>query len=522
MEKEQKKFSVSVIVHLTDTLPYDMKGFANVLNSVVNQSTLPAELIVIDERKAEKSQFEIGSVPTTVIRGNFQNQSEKLNRAIKKCTSNYVLYIDNSVSEIRLKRSYIDTAMLIVEKYPALGMLYADYDLLKDETRQEIRLLKHHAGRLRDNQDFGKVFFFSKEALKSVKLFDESLTYRSLFDIRLKLSEKFEIVHVANKVAGSLYEVVAEGKAHNVFDYLLAGKAVNQEAEAVLTRHLQRIGAYLKPGKGYHKRPESSKDAKFIVSVIIPVNRRPEFIETALSTVFKQTIQDIEVIVIVNGGENDPTIQEVRKYMPDGSLYDETKPPVRLVVADINNIGLSLDFGVKIAHGKYYVQLDSDDRLKPDAVEKIMKVYQSDEKIGMVIGSYEVWEKKPTGEFIRMEQIPVVTHDEWTEENGRNNLLHINGAGAPRSIPIQIIKEMGYFGINDEPYARNYGEDYDLVMKISEKYRIGRVWDPIYEVVRHSGGTDHSIDQQTIDRNDEAKDYMRLIAIGRRQKMNTK
>ncbi|MFA4839732.1 MAG: glycosyltransferase family A protein, partial [Candidatus Neomarinimicrobiota bacterium] len=180
MEKEQKKFSVSVIVHLTDTLPYDMKGFANVLNSVVNQSTLPAELIVIDERKAEKSQFEIGSVPTTVIRGNFQNQSEKLNRAIKKCTSNYVLYIDNSVSEIRLKRSYIDTAMLIVEKYPALGMLYADYDLLKDETRQEIRLLKHHAGRLRDNQDFGKVFFFSKEALKSVKLFDESLTYRSL------------------------------------------------------------------------------------------------------------------------------------------------------------------------------------------------------------------------------------------------------------------------------------------------------------------------------------------------------
>ena len=79
---------------------------------------------------------------------------------------------------------------------------------------------------------------------------------------------------------------------------------------------------------------------------------------------------------------------------------------------------------------------------------------------------------------------------------------------------------MGYFGMNDEPFACNYGEDYDLVLKISEQYRIGRVWQPIYEVVRHTGGTDHSIDQNTIDRNDEAKDYMRLKAVHRRRKIN--
>ena len=83
-----------------------------------------------------------------------------------------------------------------------------------------------------------------------------------------------------------------------------------------------------------------------------------------------------------------------------------------------------------------------------------------------------------------------------------------------------LFKEIGYFGINDEPFARNYGEDYEMVLKISEKYRIGRVWDPIYDVVRHSGGTDHSIDQSTIDRNDEAKDFMREQAIQRRIKMN--
>jgi hypothetical protein len=131
-----------------------------------------------------------------------------------------------------------------------------------------------------------------------------------------------------------------------------------------------------------------------------------------------------------------------------------------------------------------------------------------------------VWEKLDSGKIIRDENIPVITHSEWTEKNGRNNLLRINGAGAPRAIPIQIIKNIGYFDMNENPFARNYGEDYDMVLRISEKYKIGRIYDPIYEVIRHSGGTDHSIDQNTINRNDEAKDWMRKAAILRRQVMN--
>ena len=78
----------------------------------------------------------------------------------------------------------------------------------------------------------------------------------------------------------------------------------------------------------------------------------------------------------------------------------------------------------------------------------------------------------------------------------------------------------GWFGVNDTNSCRNYGEDYDLVLRISERYTIGRVWDPIYEVIRHSGGTDHAIDQATIDRNDAAKDHMRLEALHRRRVIN--
>ena len=75
---------------------------------------------------------------------------------------------------------------------------------------------------------------------------------------------------------------------------------------------------------------------------------------------------------------------------------------------------------------------------------------------------------------------------------------------------IKLIRELGGFGLNDAAQSQ-LRRDYDLV-RLSEHYAIGRVWEPIYEVIRHSGGTDHAIDQATIDRNDEAKDHMRLEA----------
>ena len=300
---------------------------------------------------------------------------------------------------------------------------------------------------------------------------------------------------------------------------MLAGKESQLEAEQILAKHLKRIKAYLEPGVHYSKRPQADPRSTLKASVIIPVNKRPVFICEAIESVQAQTIKDVEVIVVVNGGDEDPTINAVKQYLPGGEKYDSSKPTVQLLVHDINSLGLCFNSGARAARGQYYVQLDSDDRLKPDAIKKILEVYNSDSKIGMVIGSYEVWEKDDKGNITRMEDLPVVTHDEWTEENGRNNLLRINGAGAPRSIPIALIKEIG-FSMNEEPYARNYGEDYGMVLKISEKHRIGRVWDAIYEVVRHAGGTDHSIDQNTIDRNDEAKDHTRKESILRRIELN--
>ena len=515
---------ISIIMIYNDKLVYDDKSFNKTIQSLIHQNYENWELIIVEERR-EKSNYpdiskheKIQHVPVT-----FQNRANSINQALKKCTGDYVIIVDNEQSLITFRLSTLEIFLRVAERNNNTGMVYGDYRLIEsDANEKDIHLLDYHEGRLRDNLDFGAVLLFPRKVLDEIGGLNEKYHAAFMYDLRLRISETYGIVHIAAKQNGHLYNTQASAKEFNVFDYLLAGKDVQLEMEDAVTEHLKRIDAYLAPGKNFHIVTYSDDEEKIfekcIASIVIPVFNREEFIGTAIESVQSQTRLDVEVLVVVNGGKDDPTIKGVKPYLPGGEKYDQTKPPVTLIIEDINNIGHCLNKGLRQAKGKYYVQLDSDDRLKPDAVEKLITVFDSDDRIGMVIGSYEVWQKNDaTSEITRMEEIPVVTHDEWTEENGRNNLLRINGAGAPRSGHIKIMLQLGGFDMNDSDQCRNYGEDYDLVLRMSEQYKIGRVWEPIYDVIRHSGGTDHNINQATIDRNDNAKDFMRLKAIKRRK-----
>lgn len=516
---------------LSDRLPYDLAAFQECLAAASAQDHVPAEVIIVDDRGpwARPDFLPRAIARPEIIRhlpGHYANRAAMYNAALKAATGEFLLTVFNGRAQVLLRRSAVGAMVMAATRGEAAGMVYADYDLIDaDGTPTEIHLLDWHEGRLRDTTDFGWAMLYSTAALRELGGFNEKYAAADTYDLRLRITEKHRIAHIASRFGGSLYSVAASAKAHNVFDYLLAGKSTQLEMEEALTEHLKRTGAYLAPGANTRAVEYGAGDeqrfADYIASVVIPVNHRPEFIGRAIQSVQRQTVGNVEVIVVVNGGNQDPTGEAVRRYMKGGECYDPAAPPVNLIVLDVNNIGLCLNVGIAAARGKYYVQLDSDDRLKPDAVEKLLEVLASDPTVGMVIGSYEVWGlDEQTGEIVRNEDIPVVRHDEWTADNGRNNLLRINGAGAPRAAHIKVVRELGWFGVNDEPSCRNYGEDYDLVLRISEHYTIGRVWEPIYEVIRHSGGTDHSIDQETIERNDEAKDHLRLQALRRRRMIN--
>ena len=529
---------VSIGMVFTDKLPYDRAAFQAGLQAALAQDHAPAEVLVVDGRgPAAQPDFLPAGVDASRVRhvpGTYANRAAMYNAALRSATGDLLLLLYNEPAQVVLRRSAVRTMVMAATRVdravggPEIGFVYADYErIAPNGQRKDVHLLDWHAGRLRDTVDFGSAILYRTAALREVGGFDERYHAADLYDLRLKLTEKYAPAHIANRYAGALYTVTAPARVHNVFDYLLAGKSTQLEMERALTEHLKRSGAHFARGTGVqpvrYVPGDEKRFAECIASVVTPVNNRPGFIGRAIESVQAQTVRQVEMIVVVNGGESDPTAAEVRRYMPGGDRHRADAPPVRLIVVDVNNLGLCLNSGIAAARGKYYVQLDSDDRLKPDAVAKLLAVFDSDSTIGMVVGSYEVWTlDEATQTLRRNEEIPVVTHDEWTADNGRNNLLRINGAGAPRSAHIQVIRDAGWFGPNDTPGSRNYGEDYDLVLRISERHTIGRVWDPIYEVIRHAGGTDHAIDQATIDRNDSAKDQMRLEALHRRRELNHK
>lgn len=520
----------SAVLAVMDELPYPVEGLVNCVKSILDQDFVTSEVIIADgSRKKIGESVKKALAPSQqagvkVVTGKFASRAATFNAGFKKAAGDFVLVMKSDSMAITLKKSALSVAMMAFERHgKQMGMLYTDYERVQpDGAKAEVKLLDYHIARLRDMSDFGPLYIVRKDILAKLKGLNEKYKFADWYDLRLRVSAKWKVVHLGSKVRGGLCTVFVQATAHNVFDYLLASKESQLEMEDACTQFLKSIGAYLAPGVNYrpvkYSKDEDAKFKKVIATVVIPVYQRPGFIRDAIDSVQRQTVKNIEVIVVVNGGNEDPTVDAVKDYMKGGARYDASKPDVRLIVTDVNNIGYCLNLGCQQARGKYYVQLDSDDQLTDDCVEKILKVYEEDAKIGIVVGSYEVWKKDAaTGAITCMSEIPVVTHDEWTEENGRNNLLRINGAGAPRSAPIKVIADVGWFGINDEPFSRNYGEDYGLVNRIIEKYRMGRVWDPIYKVIRHSGGTDHSIDPVTIDRNDEAKDFMRLESIHRRQ-----
>ncbi|MHC4089990.1 MAG: glycosyltransferase family 2 protein [Planctomycetota bacterium] len=532
MPSSFRDLRVSIALVLSDRLPYDRAAFGRCLEAALSQDHPSVEVIVVDDRGPRAAPDFVppafaGGHAIRHLPGRYRNRAATYNAAIEAASGAFFLAVFNDQAPVVLRRSAVQTMVMAAARHEPVGMVYADYEVIDSAgCGKEIHLLDWHEGRLRDSTDFGRAILYSTDALRELgAAFNEKYTAADVYDLRLRIAEKYRPVHVASRFAGALYTVAAPPQGHNVFEYLLAEREAQREMEEALTEHLRRTGAYLAPGRNV-RRVEYEADqergfADCIASVVIPVNNRPEFIGQAIESVRRQTVPNVEVIVVVNGGDQDPTAEAVRRYMSGGDCHDPQAPQIRLIVLDVNNIGLCLNTGIAAARGKYYVQLDSDDRLQPDAVEKLLEVFDSDPTVGMVIGSYEVWQlDEKTSQVVRHDEIPVVTHDEWTVDNGRNNLLRINGAGAPRAAHIKVIREVGWFGVNDDPSCRNYGEDYDLVLRISERYAIGRVWEPIYEVIRHSGGTDHSIDQATIARNDEAKDRMRLEALRRRRLIN--
>lgn len=389
---------------------------------------------------------------------------------------------------------------------PQCSMVYADhYKTIKGE-RTPHPVIDYQLGSVRDDFDFGSLLMFRTDYLKrAINEIEAEKEYQhsALYALRLALSRYGELTHIREYLYTET-EIDLRKSGEKQFDYVdPRNRQVQIEREEVFTQHLKKIGAYLKPGMMTVdlKEGEFSHEA----SIIIPVRNRARTINDAIRSVLEQETSFPFNLIIIDNHSTDGTSEIIEQYKNDNRVIH--------LIPERTDLGIGGCWNLGINHpqcGRFAIQLDSDDLYStPHTVQTIIDKFYK-EQCAMVIGSYRMTD-------FTLQTLPpgVIDHKEWTDENGHNNALRINGLGAPRAFFTPLLRKI-------RVPNTSYGEDYALGLAFSRQYRIGRIYDVLYLCRRWEGNSDAALSIEKINQNNNYKDSLRTLEIKLRQAMNKK
>ena len=431
----------------------------------------------------------------TVLDGISLRETETL-RSLADAISGKFVLIYSKDTPLEMGMFALDRIISIAEDTGA-DMLYADhYELVTDAEDREVRrkhpLIACQKGALRDDFDFGSVLVFRTTSFRrAVRAMEQDWQWGALYDLRLRMKN---IVHI-NEYLYTEIETDTRKSGEKQFDYVdPKNRAVQIEMEKICTGHLKRIGAWLEPVfKNPDLREFGQQEFPVTASVVIPVFNRIKTVKDAVESALSQECDFPFNVIVVDNHSTDGTTALLEEL----AARDERLLHVVPVKHDLCIGGC---WNLAVHHemcGEYAVQLDSDDVYSgPDTLRKIVDAFR-EQKCAMVVGTYQMTD-------FNMNPIPpgVIDHKEWTEDNGRNNALRINGLGAPRAFWTPLLRTIN---LPDT----SYGEDYALGLRISREYRIGRIYDVLYCCRRWDGNSDAALDIERVNANNLYKDRIR-------------
>lgn len=382
------------------------------------------------------------------------------------------------------------------------AMAYADHFASIDGKTSEQPVIPFQKGALRDDFDFGGVQLYRTDILKAcASEMDVEYSFAGLYDLRLRASRKGPLVHAGEFL---YYEVETDTRksGEKLFDYVdPRNRAVQVEMEQACTEHLKAVGGYLTP-QFKDVDLKSGGDFRYEASVVIPCRNRTRTIGDAIRSALSQKTDFPFNVIVVDDNSTDGTVEVIKSFDDKRLVYIAQDPSYHAIGGNWNAAVHHPDCG------RFAIQLDSDDVYSgPDTLQKFVDAFRR-ENCAMVIGTYRLTD-------FDLNEIPpgVIDHREWTEENGRNNALRINGLGAPRGFLTPLLREINF------PTVK-YGEDYAVALRISRTYRIGRIWDVLYDCRRWGGNSDAALPVEKANANNYYKDSLRTLELEARIALN--
>lgn len=379
-------------------------------------------------------------------------------------------------------------------------MVYADHYKMVEGKMEKHPVIDYQSGSLRDDFDFGSLWCIKAQALADyiAQSDREEYQFAALYDLRLYLSRVGEIFHL-NEFLYSEAELDTRKSGEKQFDYVNPrNREVQIEMEKACTQHLGKVGALI--DTTFYRQPDfGEQDFEYEASVIIPVFNREKTVADAVKSALGQKANFKFNVIVVNNHSTDRT----------GEILDELKADNLIqIVPERTDLGIGGCWNEAINSsfcGKFAVQLDSDDLYSsPKTLQKIVDAFYK-QKAAMIIGSYRMCD-------FNLNTLPpgLIDHKEWTDENGCNNALRINGLGAPRAFFTPLVRQIQFPNTS-------YGEDYALGLAFSRRYRIGRIYDELYLCRRWGGNSDAALSVEKVNANNLYKDRLRTMELKARQ-----
>ncbi len=431
-----------------------------------------------------------------------------MNEAASRAKSGLLLFLPADLAG--LADGWEQALSSAARKHDNGKLFYGDY-FWRDSNGDALQTVRKDLGDITEREDWGPAWAVRTEWLLSNSGLDETHHKAAFYDLLLKSWGDNTRVHIGNALAvvpapqSDAAEQAKKSKlfypgrgALGGFSYLFMDKETEHHTEQVFYNFLKRENAWLDGERTATPAFPASAGEDVRVSVVTPVYNRAKFIGKAIESVQSADISNWEY-VIVDNGSTDNTRDVVREYMAKDSR-------IHLIENDRNIISVSLNLGVRAAKGRYIAQLDSDDEHLPHTLRTMAEHLDENPTWGLAISYYELMDVD--GKVLP--DFGIIKHEQYN----RNNILRRDGAGALRCWHRSVILEFGGF---DEGELGHYGEDYDLVLKCSEKYEVGRVHHVCYRYRRHDDNTDVLRSSEMKIRN---KTVARLRALERRRKLN--
>lgn len=384
--------------------------------------------------------------------------------------------------------------MLAVAQDTDASMLYADFRSVKERCA----CIDYQMGSLRDDFDFGPVVLLRVESLQQALTNQQDWVYcrfAAWYQLRLQCYGVKLPFHL-NEYLYTFIPVQNDNASQ--FDYVNPrNREVQVEYEQVLTQWMKQRGCLIDNERLLPATPIENSENRPVASVVIPVYNRVRTILDAVRSALSQKTSFSFNILVVDNHSTDGTTEALEQLA-------QSEPRLVHIVPEENTLLIGGCWNKAVNHdqcGHFVVQLDSDDIYSRTDTLQLMVDAFAQQNCMAVVGSYRLTD-------FNLNELPpgVIDHREWTPENGMNNALRINGLGAPRAFRRDLLRQY--------PLPNtSYGEDYAAMLRITRQYRLGRIYESLYDCRRWSGNSDAALTRDQINRNNLYKDRVRTIEL---------